>query len=154
MVKAARPRSTWKISSAAFIDCDHAFHSKLYEVSGRERLTRMIAELQDRSGRYLPHLYRAWEAVENPLESHRPLLEAIRARDAGLIGRLTREHMEQAADRLIAAVAHDAEQRRWATDAARMRPGDAGGRSRRAVPLPRFGRPRARPGAAEAVPIR
>ena len=96
----------------AFIDADHAFHSYLYAVSGRSRLTRMISELQDRSRRYLPSLYEAWQMVEDPLDAHRPLLAAIQARDAARVEALTREHMKQAGDRLLLAIAHKAEARR------------------------------------------
>jgi DNA-binding GntR family transcriptional regulator len=98
----------------AFIACDHAFHCQLYAISGRERLIRMIRELQDRSTRYLPHLYQAWQMAENPLEAHRPILSAIRARDPALVERLTREHMEQAAGRLLKVIAREAEERRAA----------------------------------------
>ena len=97
---------------AAFIECDHAFHCGLYAISGRDRLIRMIGELQDRSSRYLPHLYQAWQMVENPLEAHRPILAAIRARDPSLVERLTREHMEQAADRLLKVIVRESEERR------------------------------------------
>ena len=61
----------------------------------------MISTLQDRSRRYLPHLYKAWEMVENSLEAHEPLLAAIRARDSELVEKLTRQHMNQAGDRLL-----------------------------------------------------
>jgi DNA-binding GntR family transcriptional regulator len=98
----------------AFIECDHAFHCQLYAISGRERLIRMIGELQDRSRRHLPHLYQAWQMAENPLEAHRPILSAIRARDPALVERLTREHMEQAADRLLKVIVREAEERRAA----------------------------------------
>lgn len=98
----------------AFIEADHAFHSYLYGLSGRPRLIRMICELQDRSRRYLPSLYEAWQMVEDPLEAHRPLLDAILARDSTRVEALTREHMKQAADRLLLAIARKAEERRGA----------------------------------------
>jgi DNA-binding GntR family transcriptional regulator len=96
----------------AFIDADHAFHSYLYGVSGRSRMTRMISELQDRSRRYLPSLYEAWQMVEDPLDAHRPLLAAIQERDPARVEALTREHMQQAGDRLLLAIARKAEERR------------------------------------------
>jgi DNA-binding GntR family transcriptional regulator len=93
----------------AFIACDRAFHSHLYEISGRDRLVRNIHDLQDRCRRYLPHLYHGWEMAENPVEAHRPLLTAIQARDPVLVERLTREHMQQAADRLLKEIMRQAE---------------------------------------------
>ena len=95
----------------AFIDADHAFHAYLYGIAARPRLARMISELQDRSRRYLPYLYRAWRMVENPLEAHRPLLNAVHDRDAARVEELTREHMCQAAGRLLGAIALEAEAR-------------------------------------------
>ncbi len=74
----------------------------------------MICELQDRSRRYLPSLYEAWQMVEDPLEAHRPLLDAILARDSARVEALTREHMKQAADRLLLAIARKTEERRGA----------------------------------------
>jgi DNA-binding GntR family transcriptional regulator len=118
---------------AAFIEADHAFHSYLYAVSGRIRLTHMISALQDRSQRYLPSLYEAWQMVEDPLDAHRPLLAAIQARDSARVEALTREHMKQAADRLLRAIARKAEERHTIRTPPRRRwrvppgPGRAGG---------------------------
>jgi DNA-binding GntR family transcriptional regulator len=88
----------------AFIEADHLYHSTLYRLAGRARLFAQIDDLTKRSSRYLPYLYQAWQQAWNPLEAHRPLLEAIRARDAALVGELTREHMEAAAGRLLEAI--------------------------------------------------
>jgi DNA-binding GntR family transcriptional regulator len=96
----------------AFVEADHAFHEHLYGIASRPRLARMISDLQDRSSRYLPYLYRAWQMVENPLEAHRPLLSAIHDRDVRRVEELTREHMNQAAGRLMRAIAMESEARR------------------------------------------
>jgi len=96
----------------AFIEFDRAFHNQLYAISGRDRLIRMIRELQDRCRRYLPHLYQGWEMLEDPVEAHRPLLLAIQARDPLLVERLTREHMQQAADRLLTEISREAEEQK------------------------------------------
>ena len=105
----------------AFIDADHAFHGYLYGVSGSSRLIRMIAELQERSRRYLPSLYEAWQTVEDPLDAHRPLLAAIRDRDPVRVEALTREHMAQAGDRLLLAISRRAEERRSVRTPSRKR---------------------------------
>ena len=91
----------------SFIEADHLFHSTLYRLADRPRLLAQIADLTERSSRYLPFLYRAWQMVEDPLDAHRPLLSAVRARDADLIGELTREHMEAATRRLLAVIGDD-----------------------------------------------
>lgn len=96
----------------SFIEADHLFHSTLYRLADRPRLLAQISDLTERSTRYLPYLYRAWQMAEDPLDAHRPLLEAVRARDADLVGRLTREHMEAAARRLLAAIRDEDKDRR------------------------------------------
>ena len=90
-----------------FIRADHRFHEALYAAAGRPRLIEQIADLTERSRRYLPQLYRAWQMAEDPLEAHRPLLEAIHARDPERVAALTREHMEAASGRLLAAITED-----------------------------------------------
>jgi len=96
----------------AFIEADHLFHSTLYRLAGRARLFAQIDDLTKRSSRYLPYLYQAWQQAGNPLEAHRPLLDAMRARDAALVGELTREHMEAAAGRLLEAIRDEGQERR------------------------------------------
>ncbi len=107
-----------------FIDADHVFHHRLYQASERDRLIRNIAELVARSRRYAPYAYRAWLPLDNALAAHRPILEAIEARDPILVERLTFEHMSAAAARLVAAVQLEAEERARA------------GRRRREAPPP------------------
>ena len=111
----------------SFIAADHLFHSTLYRLADRPRLVAQIADLTERSSRYLPHLYRAWQMAEDPLDAHRPLLEAVRARDSDLVGELTREHMEAAARRLLAAIRDEDHDRRptKAHRTARWKPGAA-----------------------------
>lgn len=96
---------------STLIACDHEFHFALYGFSGRERLIRNITELVNRSRRYAPYLFLSWQIVEDPVEAHRPLLDAIRAHDALLAERLTREHLEGASVRLLSAIQHAVEGR-------------------------------------------
>jgi DNA-binding GntR family transcriptional regulator len=95
----------------AFIEADHVFHSRLYQASGRERLIRNISELVDRSRRYAPYAYRAWQPLDTALAAHRPIFEAILARDAALVERLTSEHMSAAATRLVTLIQREADER-------------------------------------------
>lgn len=94
---------------ATFIECDRAFHGRLYAFSGSRRLIGTIEELQNRCRRYLKYLYEGWETVQDPLEAHRPLLAAVEAGDPQLVERLTREHMQDAADRLLKEIRKAAE---------------------------------------------
>lgn len=113
----------------SFIEADHLFHRTLYRLAERPRLLAQIEDLTERSSRYLPFLYRAWQMAEDPLDAHRPLLQAVRARDAELVGRLTREHMEAAAIRLLVAIRDEGQDRRAANPRRSARwkpePGDA-----------------------------
>ena len=93
----------------AFIDADHVFHSRLYRASHRDRLIRNISELVDRSRRYSPHTYRL-QPLDARLDAHRRILDAIEARDAVLVERLTAEHMAAAAARLVSALKQEAEE--------------------------------------------
>lgn len=110
----------------AFIEADHVFHSRLYQASGRERLIRNISELVERSRRYAPYAYRAWQPLDAALAAHRPILEAILVRDAALVERLTSEHMSAAATRLVTLIQHEAEERAGAQARQRRRRDDAG----------------------------
>ena len=95
----------------AFIDADHVFHSRLYEASGRESLIRNISELVDRSRRYAPYAYRSWQPLDAALAAHRPILDAIIARDRPLVERLTGEHMAAAQARLVSEIRKEAGER-------------------------------------------
>jgi DNA-binding GntR family transcriptional regulator len=95
----------------AFIEADHVFHHRLYQASQRERLIRNISELVDRSRRYAPITYRAWQPLDAGIAAHRPILEAIEARDPALVERLTFEHMAAAATRLVTALQLEAGER-------------------------------------------
>jgi DNA-binding GntR family transcriptional regulator len=95
----------------AFIEADHVFHHRLYQASHRESLIRNISELVDRTRRYAPYTYRAWLPLDNALAAHRPILEAMEARDAALVERLTCDHMSAAASRLLTALEIEADER-------------------------------------------
>lgn len=94
-----------------FIAADHDFHMRLYAASGREQLVRHISDLVDRSRRYAPYAYRAWQPLDSALAAHRPLFEAILARDPSLVELLTREHMAAATRRLLADIQRETEAR-------------------------------------------
>jgi hypothetical protein len=112
----------------AFIEADHVFHHRLYEASQRDRLIRNISELVDRSRRYAPYAYRAWQPLDVGIAAHRPILEAIEARDPALVERLTLEHMSAAAVRLVSAVQRETDERALALRrrGAHMRTADRG----------------------------
>jgi DNA-binding GntR family transcriptional regulator len=105
----------------AFIDADHVFHSRLYEASGRESLIRNISDLVDRSRRYAPYAYRSWQPLDAALAAHRPILDAIVARDMLLVERLTTDHMAAAQTRLLSEIRREAAERSRAHEPRRRR---------------------------------
>jgi DNA-binding GntR family transcriptional regulator len=96
---------------AAFIEADRAFHMRLYTASRRDHLVRTISELENRSRRYSPYVYRTWQPLEIALRNHQPLLDAIEAGDPALVEERTREHMSAAGARLLAAARREADER-------------------------------------------
>ena len=97
--KAAKSRRV-----AAMIDADVAFHNAIYEASGNP----LIA---DSANRHWAHIRRAMGAVlstagarESVWDEHAAIAAAIRAGDAALAERLSREHGDRAAQALVAAL--------------------------------------------------
>ncbi len=85
-----------------FVKDDRAFHIRLYETAGRPRLVEHIQDLQSSSARALPLVFRAWQPLRVALDDHRPILAAIKAGEPALVEARTREHLEQAAQRVMA----------------------------------------------------
>ena len=95
----------------AFTVADRAFHMRLYSASGREGLIRTISDLENRSRRYAPYVYAAWQPLDIALRAHQPLLDAIEAGDPALVEERTREHMSAAGARLLASVRRETDER-------------------------------------------
>ncbi len=96
---------------ASFIAADREFHMRLYASSGRDRLVRMISDLENRSRRYAAYVYAAWQPLDIALRAHRPLLDAIEIGDPALVEERTREHMSAAGARLLISVQREADDR-------------------------------------------
>lgn len=79
---------------AAFLVADRAFHLGLLALAGNGRLVGIVAELRDQTR--IPGLQSlaAIGALDATAAEHRPILEAIRARDATGAQRLMAEHLE------------------------------------------------------------
>jgi DNA-binding GntR family transcriptional regulator len=89
----------------------------MYRQSHREQLVKKILDLWDSGRRILALPYKTRAPMEAALDSHAAILAACEARDAVTAERVTREHTEQAAARILtalraeAASASDAERR-------------------------------------------
>jgi DNA-binding GntR family transcriptional regulator len=95
----------------SFIAADREFHLRLYAASGRDNLVRLISELVNRSQRYAPYVYGAWQPLDIALRAHKPLLDAIEAGDPMLVEERTREHMSAAGARLLASAQREVGER-------------------------------------------
>jgi DNA-binding GntR family transcriptional regulator len=88
----------------ALVGHDQDFHRALYEAGGRPDRTRRIVELWQSTRRAIPLVYRAWEPLDLAIAAHRPILEAIEARDPRAAQQRSRAHSEQAATRILRAM--------------------------------------------------
>ncbi len=84
----------------ALSDADLRFHEALVAASGSKRLVRMAQTLLIETRMCLAALQRTYRGVEERVEEHRQIVDAIRAGDEPLALRLLDAHMADAVDRL------------------------------------------------------
>jgi DNA-binding GntR family transcriptional regulator len=86
-----------------YLQLNQAFHTTLYEHSGRPQLAAMIAALRDASSAYL-HIYRAQDdfPVARLDAEHREILSACVARDPQRAAAAIREHLENTVEHVAA----------------------------------------------------
>ncbi|MBX3031688.1 MAG: GntR family transcriptional regulator [Chloroflexi bacterium] len=103
-IRAAFERMVQAASSGdrdALVEHDQVFHRTLYQAGGRPERYRRIIELWESTRRATPLVYRAWDPLDLALAAHRPILEAVEARDERAAQRLSRSHTEQAGRRIL-----------------------------------------------------
>lgn len=71
------------------------FHDLLYGLSRSPRLIRMINDLRDQIYRYRVVILRFREMAERSHADHQLMLAAMRRRDADLVERLVKEHLQR-----------------------------------------------------------
>lgn len=79
---------------AAFLVADRAFHLELLALAGNHRLVRIVAELRDQARIVGLQSLAAAEALEATAAEHRPILEALHARDVSAAQRFMTIHLE------------------------------------------------------------
>jgi DNA-binding GntR family transcriptional regulator len=84
-----------------FIHWDLTFHRELYAASDRPLLTRQVLGLINSSVRYSRANLPLPGAMEAALAAHRTIFEACERRDAALAAKVTCQHTEQAAQRVL-----------------------------------------------------
>jgi DNA-binding GntR family transcriptional regulator len=77
-----------------FLVADRAFHLELLALAGNRRLVRIVAELRDQTRVVGLQTLAAAETLEATAAEHRPILDAIQARDVQAAQRLMRTHVE------------------------------------------------------------
>lgn len=80
---------------------DEAFHDTLYRASRNERLVGIISNLREQFSRFRSVSIHYPGRLQNTLEEHRQVVEAIAKRDADLAQRKAREHIENAEQTLL-----------------------------------------------------
>ena len=80
---------------------DEAFHDILYRASRNERLVGIIYNLREQFSRFRSVSINYPGRLQNTLEEHRQLVEAIALRDADLAQQKAREHIENAEQTLL-----------------------------------------------------
>lgn len=90
------------VDVALFAERNRAFHTRLFETSGRTHLCRMMMVLRNSVERYIR--LGAWIAgnLDAVHRDHRHMVEAFRRGDAEEVGRLCRQHCEATCARLTA----------------------------------------------------
>jgi DNA-binding GntR family transcriptional regulator len=78
----------------AFLVADRKFHLRLLELARNDRLVEIIAELRDQTRIVGLHSLAATGALEATAAEHRPILDALRARNLAEANRRMRIHIE------------------------------------------------------------
>jgi DNA-binding GntR family transcriptional regulator len=82
---------------ARFSELNRLFHSRLFEVSGRKHLCRLLSQLRDSVERYVRFSVSPDTRKSEPYISgdHRRIFEAFRDGDAAAAGAISREHCQK-----------------------------------------------------------
>jgi len=83
---------------------NYAFHTRIVASSGRRRLARVADNLRSSVEPYVRVELLMTGDVEEAAREHRELLEAFRARDGATLARLSRQHVDHTARRLLAGL--------------------------------------------------
>jgi DNA-binding GntR family transcriptional regulator len=88
-------------SIASWAALNRKFHARLFQTSGKEHLCHMMSMLRDTVERYVRLDAATQGRMNDADQDHRQIYEAFCAGDAAATGRLSREHCERTAERLV-----------------------------------------------------
>jgi DNA-binding GntR family transcriptional regulator len=86
--------SAFRRDVPAFLVADRVFHLALLELTRNRRLLRIVAGLRDQTRITGMHSLAAAGALETTAAEHRPILDAIQARDLATAQKLMADHLE------------------------------------------------------------
>ncbi|MDK2881641.1 MAG: hypothetical protein PWQ99_1416 [Clostridia bacterium] len=89
---------------AGFVQCDMEFHDAFYKASRNERLVQILGNLQDEIHRFRSVSLAYPGRMQDALEEHRKIVEAVAERDVARAQKLAWEHIENAENSLLEAV--------------------------------------------------
>lgn len=83
---------------------DTKFHETIYKASRNERLTNIINNLREQIQRYRATTLAYPGRMQESLDEHRAIVEALQARDVHLARQLAGEHIENAENSMIESI--------------------------------------------------
>jgi DNA-binding GntR family transcriptional regulator len=83
-----------------FLQSEIGFHSFLLQRSGNRRLVSVVESFQDLTYRWRVLSVRARESLADTLSEHARIAEALHRRDPDLAGKMMREHIQLAKERI------------------------------------------------------
>ncbi len=98
------------------IRLNRGFHVAIYAAARQPRLYDLIIHYLDLAERYRRIFHSLTNRAEHTVDEHQELFDALRCHDADLATQLTREHLEQTASALVAALLKREEQDASASD--------------------------------------
>ncbi|HZJ84529.1 MAG TPA: GntR family transcriptional regulator [Syntrophomonadaceae bacterium] len=86
------------------VSVDTKFHETIYRASRNERLTNIINNLREQIQRYRATTLAYPGRMQESLDEHRAIVEALQARDVHLARQLAGEHIENAENSMIESI--------------------------------------------------
>jgi DNA-binding GntR family transcriptional regulator len=90
--------------AAELVEIDLQFHERLHEMTGHRLLIQQLQSLAGQTRVFIiatKAFYSPFSSLEEAAASHNPILDSLRARDAGLAREAIHEHIRQVGERYV-----------------------------------------------------